>query len=177
MRLIGFLSSLTSGDLCPLSSCAVQGQMKPAVADLQLQFLRARFEQNGKQQPVRVPGPELEASRQFPCGGRSWRQSQEAAAGAQEGAGHQLGLRTREGHVALEDAKKKRKETKMRMQILRILCNMSGEERRVWKCHADVHRCANGPYSNGKRNINEAKSLVICSSTIYPHRAAHYINI
>lgn len=101
------LCGLTSRDLWFLSRWVVEGQVQPAVADLQLQSLGLRVQLHRQQQPVWVPRPELEAYREPPCGRRRWRKRQEAAAGAQKGAGHQLGLGAREGHVALEDDKHK----------------------------------------------------------------------
>ena len=81
--------------------------MQPAVADQQLQSLWLRVQLHREQQPVCVPRPELETDRETPRGRCCWRKRQKAAAGAQEGAGHQLGLRAREGHIALEDDKAK----------------------------------------------------------------------
>lgn len=96
---------LTCRDLWFLSHWVVEGQVQPAVADLQLQSLGLWVQLHRQQQPVWVPRPELEADRETPCGRRCWRKRQEAAAGAQKGAGHQLGLRAWEGHIALEDDK------------------------------------------------------------------------
>lgn len=98
---------LTCRDLWFLSHWVVEGQVQPAVADLQLQSLGLWVQLHRQQQPVWVPRPELEADRETPCGRRCWRKRQEAAAGAQKGAGHQLGLRAWEGHIALEDDKRK----------------------------------------------------------------------
>lgn len=98
---------LTSRDLWFLPSWVVQGQVQPAVADLQLQSLGLRVQLHREQQPVWVPRPKLKANRETPSGRRCWRKWQEAAAGAHKGAGHQLGLRTREGHIALEDDRPK----------------------------------------------------------------------
>jgi len=115
--------------------------MQPAAADLQLQLLWARAELHREQKPVRVPGPELEANGDFPRGGRSCRERQEAAAAAQKGAGHQLGLRTREGHVALEDKmKKERKKMQIYRRRVREAAVVGNSQRCVWKCHVDAHR-------------------------------------
>lgn len=65
--------------------------MEPAVTDLQLQFLWTWVELHSEKEPFRVPGPELEVNRKLPGGGGSRRERQDAAGGAQEGAGNQLG--------------------------------------------------------------------------------------
>ena len=97
----------TCGDLWLLLSGAVEGHTQLGVADLQLQSLGLRVQWHRQQQPIWVPRPELEANREASRGRCCWWKRQEAAAGAQKGASHQLGLRAREGHVALEDDKAK----------------------------------------------------------------------
>ena len=95
-------SCLTGGDLGGLERGCLVGEVQPSAADLQHQALGLLGEAAGQQQAVGIPGAELEAHGEALQGGRRRRQGQEAAAGAQEGGGHQLGPRAGEGHVALE---------------------------------------------------------------------------
>ena len=110
---VGGLAPLTSRDLGLLLGRGVEGETQPAAADLQFHSLGLRGQTDREQQPVRVPGPELEAQRERAprtardgrcrrSRRRRCRERQETGAGAQEGGGSLLGLRAGEGHVALE---------------------------------------------------------------------------
>lgn len=79
-------------------------EAEPAATDAQQEVMlfRVGHQSTGQQQAVGIPGSELQAHREPVWRwSRSWK-GHEAAAGAQEGNGHQLRLRARKGHVSLK---------------------------------------------------------------------------